>query len=145
MKKYLIIAILSLTFAGASYAQACPDGSVCFTQAQANDIFDKLSQLVAAKDAIAKLLAERGASDAVIASATRVIEDYKQLDAINGMMIVKFKQVIELYEKTLTMYASLVEKLEKKLDAPRSAWQKFVNAIKVIGYILAGAALKKGL
>lgn len=120
-------------------------GFICLPQAQANSVFERLEQLVAAKDTIAKLLAERGASDAVIASAQRVIEDFKQLDAINGMMIVKYKMVIDLYEKTLTMYAALVEKLETMLNKKQSAWQKLASALGKIATLLAGVALGRGL
>lgn len=126
-------------FVGSANAQdTCPVGFVCLPQATANRLLATVEQLIAAKDALAKLSAERAASDAVIASATRVIEDYKQLDIINGMMIVKYKMVVDLYEKTLTVYADLVDKMQKKIDAPKSAWQKFVGVLKTIATVAAG-------
>lgn len=123
----------------------CPADTVCLPQQTANKLLDTVNQLVEAKTLINKLLTERGASDAVIASANRVIEDYKQLDAINGMIVTKQKLVIDLYEKTLVMYSALVEKLETQLNKPKSGWQKFVGVLEKVVVLLAGAALGRGL
>ncbi len=138
---------LMLTFicATATAAQDCPAGNVCLPQATANEIFGKLNQLVAAKDLIAKLEKQTAQADAVIASAQRVIEDYKKLDAVNGMMIVKYEKIIELYEQTIKMYQNLVEKLEAKLNAPKSAFQKLVGILGKAVTLLAGVALGRGL
>jgi hypothetical protein len=142
MKRLIIITVLSLTFAGASYGQCSTQaGFVCLPQETANKALTAITALVEAKDAIAKLMAAQGASDAAIASAMRVIEDYKQLDIINGMMIVKYKQMVELYEKTITLYAGLVEKLTKEINKPKTGWAKFLDIIKTVATLAAGVAL----
>jgi hypothetical protein len=145
MKALLATFILLAAFGITRGQDVCPSGNVCLPQAQANRLLEAVNQLIEAKDVIAKMKVERGQADAVIASAQRVIEDYKSLDQINGMMIVKFKDVIALYEKTLTMYQGLVEKLEKQLNAPKSAWKKFVGILGKAVIMLAGVTLGRGL
>lgn len=130
-----------LLFGATIFVTAQNQPTVCLPQETANKLLKTVDDLIAAKDAIAKLTAERANSDAVIQAANRVIEDYKQLDAVHAMQIATYKDIVALYEKTLTMYADLVEKMEKKLNAPRSAWQKFASAIKEIGILLAGISL----
>lgn len=146
LKYFLLTSVICFVLTLTANAQdVCPADTVCLPQATANKLLDTVNQLVEAKTLINKLLTERGASDAVIASANRVIEDYKQLDAINGMIVTKQKLVIDLYEKTLVMYSALVEKLETQLNKPKSGWRKFVGVLEKVVVLLAGAALGRGL
>lgn len=146
MKKCLpIFALAILAFCVTpTYAQECPSGQVCVSQDTANRLFAVASQLVEAKDVIAKMLAERGSSDAAIASAMKTIEGWQSLDAINNTIIAKQKDVIGLYEKTLVMYAGLVEQMEKRLSKPQSAWSKFLSTLKTVITLAAGIALGRG-
>lgn len=140
----LTLTICFILTLSAKAQDTCPQGQVCLPQATANKLLSTVEQLIAAKDTIAKLLNERGQSDAVIASANRVIEDYKQLDAINGMIVAKQKLVIDLYEKTLTMYASLVEKMEVQMNKGKTGWQKFTAVLGKIAVLLAGVLIGRG-
>lgn len=146
MTKLISIAFLLLvvTYSAASQT-TCPSGQVCLDQATANRLFNTVEQLIEAKDVINKMLAERGASDAAIASANKVIEGYKQLDLINGQIIAKQRDVIALYEQTLKLYADLVQRLETQLNKPKSAWSKFLSALKTVVTLAAGVALGRGL
>lgn len=145
-KSILLILAAFFVFATATAAQdVCPAGKVCIDQTTANRLFNTVEQLVEAKDVIAKMLQERGASDAAINSALKVIEGWKQLDAINNTIILKQKDVIALYERTLKMYADLVEKLEARLMKPKSAFSKLMDAIKTVLTLAAGVALGRGL
>jgi len=146
LRTILLTSAICFVFTLSAKAQdVCPADTVCLPQQTANKLLATVNELVEARTLIAKLLSERNASDAVIASANRVIEDYKQLDAINGSMILKYKDVIGLYEKTLAMYAAIVEKLETQLNKPKSGWQKFVGILEKVVVLLAGAALGRGL
>lgn len=138
---------LILFLAGSVSAQepVCPAGQVCIDQSTANKLFNTVEQLIAAKDVIAKMLAERGASDAAINSALKVIEGWKQLDAINNTIILKQKDVIALYERVMQMQMTIIENLEKRLLKPKSGFSKFLDALKAIGYVLAGVSLGRGL
>lgn len=141
MKGLWLIIIFFIGAVGGVKAQDCPVDKVCLDHATANKALAAITALVEAKDAIAKLTAERAVSDAVIASANRVIEDYKTLDAINGQMILKYKDVIALYEKTVAMYQQLVDKLTAQINKPKSGWQKVLAILQRVADIAAGVAL----
>lgn len=138
----LLLLILSFT---TNAQNVCPANMVCLPQADANQIFSKLTELVSAREAIAKLVAERTQSDAVIAAAQKVIADYKEMDNIHQMQIAKYANIVALYEKVITMYVGIVEKYEVKLNAPKSAWQKVVATLKTIATIIVGVGIGRGL
>lgn len=143
--KVVLMLAMFFVLAVSAQAQDCPSGFQCVPQAQFNTILNRLEQLVEAKDTINKMFAERGASDAAINSAIKVIDGWKQLDAINNTIILKQRDVINLMEKTLNLYASMVEKLEARLNAPKSAWSKFLSALKTVTTLAAGIMLGRGL
>jgi len=145
MKKILLICITCLILVYGVAAQDCPANKVCIDQETANKLYSVATQLVEAKDVIAKMLAERGASDAAIASALKTIEGWKSLDAINNTIIAKQKDVIALYEQVMKVQMQIIENLEKRLNKPRSAFGKFLDALKTVGFILAGVTLGRGL
>ena len=136
-----------LLFACIAQAQStdCPSNMVCVQQDQFNTIMSRLNELVSAREAIAKLVAERTQSDAVIASAEKVIADFKEIDDIHQIQIAKYKDVVTLYEKVINMYVSLLEKTEAKLNAPKSAWQKLIATLKTIATIIVGVGIGRGL
>lgn len=141
----LITIAFLLLFASAAFSQDCPTGKVCLEQETANKLYNVATQLVEAKDVINKMLAERGASDAAIASAMKTIEGWKNLDAINNTIIAKQRDVIALYERTIQLYAGLVDGLEKRLNKPKSSWSRFVDILKNAAILLAGVSLGRGL
>lgn len=145
MIRLLAILFTICAFAWSVNAQDCPAGHQCVPQATFNKMLERLEELVESKDVIAKLLQERGASDAVINSALKTIEGWKALDEINNVIILKQKDVIALYEKVIAMYDRVVEKLEQRLAKPKSAWQKFVGVLKTLATLLSGIALGRGL
>jgi hypothetical protein len=141
-KTILLTSTICFILTQSAQAQdVCPADTVCLPQQTANKLLDSVNQLVEAKTLIAKLLTERGASDAVIASANRVIEDYKVLDGINTLQVTKYKDMMALYERVIVLYQGVVEKLEKQLNKGKSAWDKLVGILKTVVSILAGAAI----
>lgn len=143
----ILIAVLWIAFAASNAVaqDVCPAGKVCIDQDTANKLFNVANQLVEAKDVIAKMLAERGASDAAVASALKTIEGWKSLDAINNTIIAKQMDVIALYEQVMKTQQGIIESLDKRLNKPKSAWKKFADALKTLGFILAGVTLGRGL
>jgi hypothetical protein len=130
-----------------TYAQStdCPASKVCIDQTTANKLFDAVDQLIAAKDVINKMLQERNSSDATIAAANKVIEAMNQREEINGQIILKLKDLNAVYEKVIALQQTLIEKLTTRLDAPKSAWSKFLSAVKTVVTLAAGIALGRGL
>lgn len=122
----------------------CPQGHVCFTQPQANDIFEKLSQLVAAKDLILKLQTQAGTADTALANALKVIEGHVELHKVDDQIIVKKDQIIVLYERVMQIQMQIIENLEKRLMKPKSTWDKIGSVLKTIVTLAAGIALGRG-
>lgn len=143
--RFLAILTVCLMLAYNTAAQDCPSGQVCVPQTRFNEMIGRLNELVEARTTIAALLKERGASDATIASAVKTIEGWKNLDEINNTIILKQRDVIALYEKTIQMYAGLVEQMEKRLNKPKSAWSRFVSILKNAAILLAGIQLGRGI
>lgn len=140
-----ILILVAGVYGAVAQSSSCPQGMVCYSQDQNNQIFQKLTELANARDVIAKMLSERNASDAAIASANKLIEVYKQMDVINGQIVAKQSQVIALYEQTIKLYANLVEKLQTQLNKPKSAWQKFLSTVRDIALLAVGLTIGKGL
>jgi hypothetical protein len=145
MKIFLIIVIL--LFAGLSINAQCTTqaGYVCITQAAANDIAKNLDELKAARDVIAKFTAERSATDAERQAATVLLKAAN--DALDTLAkgIADREKLIDLQAKTLQLYADLVEKMTAKLNAPKSAWAKFVEAVEKIAILALGISIGRGL
>ena len=141
--KWLICMMMALsaTTLSVSAQTSCPAGSVCFSQAQANEIFDKLNQFVAAKDLIIKLQTQAGTADTALANALKVIEGHVELQKVNDQIILKKDQIIVLYERVMQIQMQIIENLEKRLMKPRSPWGKFLDVLKTVTVFLAGVAL----
>jgi hypothetical protein len=141
----LIVALMvAVSFGVLSNVRAqtvCPQGMVCYTPDQNSQILKAINEAIASKDVIAKMLSERGASDAALQSANQLIEGLKNLDVINGQIIAKQKDVMALYENTLKLQAELIDKLMLKINAPKSAWQKFISAVRDIAILAAGLSI----
>jgi hypothetical protein len=148
IKQFLLCVVLGVIpfLATNLYSQdICPAGKVCLDQATANNLYNKLNDLVAAKDLINKMISERNASDATIAAANKVIEAMKEVDVINGQIVAKQKDVIALYEKVINLQQTIIEKLTAQLNKPKSIWDKVLTAVKEIAYLAAGIALGRAI
>jgi hypothetical protein len=142
----IILTIVFILIASVAIKAQCTTqaGFVCIPQETANRYYKLADEYIALKDAYNKLLVERGASDAVVISYGRLVEDYKQAISIRDSIDAQKNALLALYEKTIQMYAGLVEKLETKLNAPKSAWSKFLSALKTVAILAAGIALGRG-
>ena len=145
IKALLLIAALYVLFAISAAAQCTTQpGYVCITQDAANDMAAKLDELKASRDVIAKFQAERTATDAERQAATVLLKAAN--DALDTLSkgIADREKLIDLQQKTLTLYADLVQKLTDKLNKPKSAFSKFMTALKEIALLAAGIALGRG-
>jgi hypothetical protein len=148
MKKVLMLLALLLLAVLVEKPQTisnCPAGTVCFTQEQANRINKALDELVALRDAYNKLLVERGTSDAKASASQAVIDTQNEVIALDVKMFATYEQVVALYQKTLAVYADLVQKMADKINKPKSAWQKILDAAKVVIEVLAGIAIGRAI
>lgn len=141
----ILITLLLLAYSQAVHAQTCPQGSVCYTQDQNNEILKQLNAFVAAKDLIVKLQAEGIKSDSAIAAANNLIAALNQRDEINGQIILKYKDVIALQDKVIAMYQAIVDKMQAQLNKPKSAWQKFIQTLREVAYLAGGILLGRAI
>jgi hypothetical protein len=146
MKKViLIIAFLLCGSCNYAYGQCTTQpGFVCITQAAANDMSAKLDELKADRDVIAKFMVERATNAAELAAANKVIDSWKALDVTNSTIIQKYEAVNAMYEHVIKMQSDLIDKLTNKINAPKSAWQKFLTAAKEVLILAAGITLGRG-
>lgn len=113
--------------------------SVLDRTAKALDEIPKLRDLVTKYEAQVKLTdAERLAAQGLIAALNAVID-------VRGKMIADLEsfqiKMFAAYEKVIAMQQALIDKLTADLNRPKSGWKKFVQAIREIGFILAGVSL----
>lgn len=143
MKKLILIAIFLL--APLTIAAQCTDGSVCVAQTTIDRSTAAAVELAAARDTIAAFGRERTATQAERESAARLIDRLNAVISVQDRLNVEYNAVIGLYKEVVTMQSALIEKLTKRLDAPRSAWSKFLGVLKTVATLLAGAALRGAL
>lgn len=146
IKRIFIIAIVLIAGAISISAQGvCPADKVCISQETANKLFTTVDQLIAAKDLITKLTNERSTSDVALAKALHVIEEWKEVDVVNGMIQAKYEKMMDLYEKTVTLAFSVIEKLQTQLNKPKSGWNKFLDGVKQVLTIVVGIVIGRGI
>jgi septal ring factor EnvC (AmiA/AmiB activator) len=145
VKTLSLIAILLFAGIAANAQCTASAGFQCVPNADMDRISKDLTELKASRDVIAKFQAERTATDAERAATTAVLKAANDaIDTLNKGIADRDK-LIDLQNKTLTLYADLVEKLTTKLNTPKSAFSKFMTALKEIAYLAAGIALGRGL
>jgi hypothetical protein len=140
----IVLIVLVLAVMCSRAQTPCPADSVCYSREQNNQILQKLNEYVAAKDLIIKLMGERGAAGATIDAANKVIEAMNAREEINGQIILKLKDLNAVYEKVIALQQTIIEKLTMQLNKPKSAFAKFMTALKEIALLAAGIALGRG-
>jgi hypothetical protein len=100
-----------------------------------------LDELAASRDLIVKQAAALATSDAKAAIAVEVINKANQILALDTKMFEAYDKILALYQDTLKLYAGLVEKLTAKINAPKSAWQKFGEVLKQVANIALGIVI----
>lgn len=148
MKRLLLIVALLLLGSGWANAQCVPgpsDPCVSVNQSILDRTSKGLTELAALRDAVAKYAAERTATDAERAAAKSVIEAGNNAISMLQKGIADRDTIIALQQKTMELYAQLVEKLQAQINKPKSGWQKFAATLEKVALVLAGAALRGGL
>lgn len=139
MKKLILIAIFIFTPLF-TYGQ-CAGDAVCVPQAVVDRATAAATELLAAREVIAAFAKERTATEQERASAARLIDRLNGVIAVQDRLNLEYNAVINLYKEVVEMQSALIEKLTKRLDAPKSAWAKFVSALKTVATLLAGVAI----
>jgi len=143
MRKLILFAIFLL--APLTVLGQCDTGSVCVKQTTIDAATRVATELVEAREVIARFQAERTATDAERASAGRVIERLNSVIALQDRMTAEYKTVMDMYKSVVQMQSELIDRLTKQLNAPKSAWQKLVATLKTLAAIATGITLGRGL
>ncbi len=138
--KYLFVIIL---FCSSLYAQDEP--KVCISQAAANKCATIAAELIEARNVIAEYQKKDALTAAERQASQVLIKGLNDLIDVKTRVELEKDKIIEMYAKVVTMYQGIVADLEKRLMKPKSGFQKFMDALKAVGYILAGVSLGRGI
>lgn len=148
MKKLLLVIFLNLVvgliLSNSACAQTPEPPKVCISQAAANKCSQIATELVAARDVIAKYAAERITTDAERNAATILIKSLNDVIEVRGRIIGEYDRMMVVYQKVIDMQTALITKLTETINKPKSAYQKFITVLKEIAILAAGIALGRG-
>lgn len=99
------------------------------------------TELLAARQVIEAFGRERTATQQERESAARLIDRLNSVILVQDRLNLEYNAVIALYKAVVQMQSELIEKLSKQLNAPKSAWQKFVSALKTIANVALGIVI----
>ena len=146
MKKALLIIIFTLAgVAGICAQSSCPDGSQCVKSSVIERCADVADQLKAARDVIAKFENERSLTQAERSASQALIKGLNEYLAVKDKIIADYEQIGKMKDNVITLYQSLVERLTKQIDKPKSGWNKFLQVLKEIALLAVGVSLGRGL
>jgi hypothetical protein len=118
--------------------------TVVVSQEFVDDATKAFTEVVALRDALAKVVrvnglstAERAAMDDLVASLDKVI-------SIRGKMNDAYAMLDDVRLKTIQAQGLIIDRLMTQLNKPRSAFQKFLAAAEKVLYLAAGVALGRG-
>jgi len=142
MKKLLLIAILFLPLGVYGQCVATVDDPcVSISQSDLNKATSAAIELKAARDVIAKFAIERATGDVERAAAHTLIKSMDVLLATKDRIIGEFEKINALYRQVIDFQTQIITNLEKQLLKPKSGFQKVLDILKTVGYILTGVAL----
>ena len=138
MKKLILIAILF--FPVTVMAQ-----DVCVPQSTIDRCARAADELAAARIAIDKLTAEREVSAVAIKSAQTAIDSLQRAIQVGKDIQAVQEQVIETLKGIIKLQGEIIERYEKILNKPKSAWQKFLATLKTLASIAMGIGIGRAL
>lgn len=143
MKKLILCTIFLL--APLTVLGQCETGSVCVKQTTIDAATKAATELVEAREVIARFQVERTATQAERDSATRLIDRLNNVIAVQDRLTAEYKVVQDMYREVIKMQSELIDRMAKQLDAPKSAFQKFMDALKTLASIAIGVGIGRGL
>jgi hypothetical protein len=138
--------LLTLTICFAAMAvNAQDEPKVCISQEAANKCVTAAAELIEARKVIAEFQKERAATVAEREAAAVLVKGLNDLIAVKDRIDAYKDQAFAMYERVIAMQQGIIADLEKRLAKPKSGFSKFLDALKAVGYILAGVSLGRGL
>jgi len=144
MKKLLLAIFLNLVV-GVTLGFSQDEPKVCLSQTAINKCASAVAELLEARTVITEFQKERSTSVAEREAAAKVIAGLNDLVIVKDRVIATYEQINALYKQTVEIQSQIIDKLEKRLLKGKSGFERFLDVLKTVGYILAGAALGRGL
>lgn len=104
-----------------------------------------IDELTEARKVIVAFQHERTATDAERAAYKNLVTVSDLAMGILQKGITDRDKVIELQQKAMEAMSQLTEKLMNQLNKPKSAWSKFLSAVKTVVTLSAGVLLGRGI
>ena len=147
IKSFFIIAIAIFgTISANAQCIASPgDNCISIKQSTVNAATKAVSELIEARAVIVAFTAERTASLAERETASRLVS---RLDAVinaQDRLTREHEAVIGLYKGLVQTQSELIERMSKQLNAPKSAFAKFMSALKTVATIAFGIGIGRAL
>lgn len=146
MKKLLLLIFLNLAVGLTLANGQCVDdaNSICVPRADVDRATKMAIELKAARETIAAFQNEREATAQERASAARLIDRLNGIVNLQDRMTAEYETVLKLYKEVVEMQSELIEKMTKQLNKPRSAWSRFLSAVKTVITLAAGISIGRG-
>jgi hypothetical protein len=126
-------------------AQTSTPPDAPLTPSLAGDCEKAFREVVALRETVEKFQAERAATTVERAASQALIKGLTEVIDLRSKIEATQQQQIDVLQKFIDVQTKLLETMEKRLNKPKSFFDKVLATIKTIGYILAGAALGRGL
>ena len=142
--------VLVILFAGAFTASAqCiatpADPCVQVNQSLLDRSAKAAAELIEARKVIASFMAERTAWDAERQAAAKLIERLNAVIAAQDRLTDTHNQMLGMWKDLNAEKDRLIAKYEVKLNAPKTPWQRFLDALKTVATIAVGIGIGRSL
>lgn len=97
------------------------------------------------------VVAQRDAIDALLKTKNLQAEERKAWELVRAALndviatkdkiIASYEQLVATQQKVIAMYGALVEKMQLEMGKKKSFWDKVLDTVKIISYILVGVAI----
>lgn len=120
-------------------------GYQCVPQDTMDRMAKALDEIPKLRDLVAKQSAALALSDNERNAAQSLIKALNEAFDARGRIITDYERMMVVYQKVIDMQSALITKLTETLNKPRSAFSKFLKALKEIALITTGIILGRGL
>lgn len=148
MKKIFITTTFLLIFGYTAFSQCVEtpqDPCISVRQSTLDRAAKALDELISARDLIEKQITALKATDVERKAWVQYQAITESTIAIFQKGIVDREKVIELQDKVIAVMGQLNDKLLTQLNKKPSAWDKLVNAVKVIATVVLGIGIGRGM
>lgn len=143
MKRLLLVTLF--LFAPLAVAAQCEPGAQCVPQETINKCAKIADEVIALRDTVEKFKIERAATDTQLKAANDLISSLQELVKFQAKVMDDSDRVVVMMQKVVDAQNALITKLTAMVNQPKSAWQKFLSAVRDIAVLAMGITIGRGL